>query len=129
MSYLLDTHVLIWLLAGSPDLSQHVLDILSDPRHAVSVSVASAWEMAIKVGLGKLELPPDVRHWLPGELAAADLSVLPVTLEHALGVERLPRHHADPFDRLLIAQARAGGHTLVSADRIFDRYDVPLLRC
>lgn len=129
MSFLLDTHILIWLLLGSPDLSQHVLDILSDPRHTVSVSVASAWEMAIKVGLGKLDLPPDLRHWLPGELAAAGLVVVPVSLEHALGVERLVRHHGDPFDRLLIVQAQMGGHTLASADHVFDRYDVSLLRC
>jgi PIN domain nuclease of toxin-antitoxin system len=129
VSFLLDTNILIWLLAGSARLHEDILTTLSDPAHTVYVSTVSAWEMAIKVGIGRLNVPPDLARWLPGALAAARVSVLPIDMVSALGVEQLPFHHADPFDRLLIAQARAGGHTLVSADRIFDRYDVPLLRC
>jgi PIN domain nuclease of toxin-antitoxin system len=87
--------------------------------------------MTIKVGLGKLELdlPPNLQEWLPTELDAAGIRLLPVALEHALGVEALPRHHRDPFDRLLIAQAMAHGLTIVTADHAFSLYDIPLLRC
>ena len=129
MKFLLDTHVLIWLLAGSTRVSPDLYDLLSNPVHAVYVSAASAWEIAIKVGLGKLEMPSNLEHWLPAEIAAAGLKVLPIQLDHALGVELLPRHHTDPFDRLLIAQAVAEDLTLVSADRAFDAYDVRLMRC
>jgi PIN domain nuclease of toxin-antitoxin system len=93
------------------------------------VSAASAWEIAIKAGLGKLDILPNLDHWLPAEIAAAGLTILPIQIEHALGVERQPRHHADPFDRLLIAQAVTDDLTLVSADRAFDAYGVRLLRC
>jgi PIN domain nuclease of toxin-antitoxin system len=129
MNFLLDTHVLLWLLAGSPRIGDDLYATLSDPRHTVYVSATSAWEIAIKVGLGKLDVPPDLHHWLPAEIAAAGLTVLPIGLDHALGVERLPSHHTDPFDRLLIAQAIADDLTLVSADRAFAAYDVRLLRC
>lgn len=129
MSFLIDTHVLLWLLAGSPRIGEDLLNTLVDPGHTVYVSAASAWEMAIKVGLGKLGVPPDLQDWLPAEIAAAGLTLLPIELEHALGVERLPRHHTDPFDRLLIAQAITDDLTLISADRAFEAYDVRLVRC
>ena len=129
MSFLLDTHVLLWLLAGSPRVGTALLTTLADPGNTVYVSAASAWEIAIKAGLGKLAVPPDLDHWLPAEIAAAGLTPLPIDLNHALGVERLPRHHTDPFDRLLIAQAIVDDITLVSADRAFDAYGVRLLRC
>lgn len=127
MSLLVDTHILIWLLAGSSHLSRDVQATLADRRNAVFLSVASTWEMAIKVGLGKLDLPPRLHAWLPAELDAAGLRLLPIDLEHTLGVETLPHHHRDPFDRLLIAQAIADGLTIVTADRVFGLYDVPLM--
>ena len=127
MRLLLDTHILIWLLAGSARIHPDLYDMLGDPRHTVYVSAVSAWEMAIKVGLGKLAVPPDLGTWLPREIAAAGLTVLPIQLEHTLGVERLPRHHTDPFNRLLIAQAQEDGLTLVSADCVFSQYDVQLI--
>jgi PIN domain nuclease of toxin-antitoxin system len=129
VSLLVDTNVLLWLLAGSTRLRQEIVDTLADPRNGVYVSTVSIWEVAIKVGIGRLNVPPDLARWLPRALVAARLSVLPIDMQSALGVEQLPFHHADPFDRLLIVQARLGGYTLVSADRIFDRYDVSLLRC
>ena len=74
-------------------------------------------------------MPSNLEHWLPAEIAAAGFKVLPIQLDHTLGVELLPHHHADPFDRLLIAQAVAEDLTLVSADRALDAYDVRLMRC
>jgi PIN domain nuclease of toxin-antitoxin system len=126
---LLDTHIVLWLLAGSPRILPDLYDMLADPRHTVFVSVVSAWEMAIKVGLGKLVVPLDLDRWLPGEIAAAGMTVLPIQLEHVVNVEQLPRHHTDPFDRLLIAQARVDGLSLVSADHVFSQYDVKLIAC
>jgi PIN domain nuclease of toxin-antitoxin system len=127
--FLLDTHVLLWLLAGSDRVSDQTREVLADPHNDVFVSAASAWEIAIKVGLRKLDVPPDVRSWLPSELAASRLATLPISLGHALGVERLPPHHADPFDRLLIAQALAEDMVLVSNDHQLERYEVRLMRC
>ena len=127
MSLLIDTHILIWLLAGSPYLTQDLQATLANRRNTLLLSVASTWEIAIKVGIGKLELPPHLDAWLPAELEATGLRLLPIHLEHTLGVEALPHHHRDPFDRLLIAQAITEGLTLVTADRVFGLYDVPLI--
>jgi PIN domain nuclease of toxin-antitoxin system len=124
---LLDTHIVLWLLAGSSRIPTDIYDVLADQRHTVYVSVASAWEMAINVGLGKLAIPPNLDQWLPVELAAAGMTVLPVQLDHVLGVEQLPRYHADPFDRLLIVQAQVEGLSLVSTDHVFSQYDVKLI--
>lgn len=129
MRYLLDTHVLLWLLAGSDRVSDATRNVLADPLNDVFVSAVNAWEIAIKVALGKLDAPSDVQGWLPMEVAASRLGVLPITLDHAVGVEHLPLHHADPFDRLLIAQAIAEGMTIVSDDRLFGQYGVRLMRC
>jgi PIN domain nuclease of toxin-antitoxin system len=103
--------------------------LLSDPSNLVYVSAVSGWEIAIKAALGKLLVPVDPRRWLPEQVRAANFTPLSVTLEHALGVSDLPRHHADPFDRLLLAQAVAEELTIVTGDRQFDAYGVPLVRC
>lgn len=127
MNLLVDTHVLIWLLAGSSQLPRDVTATLASRRNTLFLSVASTWEIAVKTSLGKLELPPQLDAWLPAEIDAAGLRLLPIDLEHTLGVEALPHHHRDPFDRLLIAQALVDGLTIVTADRVFALYDVPLI--
>ena len=127
MNLLIDTHIFIWLLVASSRLPDSVCAVLANRRNTVYLSVASTWEMAIKVGVGKLDLPPNLQDWLPAELDAADIRLLPIYLEHALGVETLPRHHRDPFDRLIVAQAILEGLTVVTADRTFGLYDVPIL--
>jgi PIN domain nuclease of toxin-antitoxin system len=128
VNLLIDTHILLWLLVGSPRVSSELLAILANRRNAVFLSVASTWEIAIKVGLGKLDLPSGLHTWLPAELDAADLRLLPISLAHSLGVAALPRHHRDPFDRLLIAQAVTDGLTIVTDDHVVGSYDVPLLQ-
>jgi PIN domain nuclease of toxin-antitoxin system len=125
---LLDTQVVIWFLASSARIGADVRATLVDRRNAVFVSVVTGWEMATKSGLGHVQVPPDLRFWLPGELEASGFVVLPISLDHALAVETLPLHHRDPFDRLLIAQARVEDMTLVTADQWFSQYDVRLLR-
>jgi PIN domain nuclease of toxin-antitoxin system len=93
------------------------------------VSVVSAWEIAIKVPSGKLPVPANLQAWLPARLVEDRYTVLDVTLQHTLQVEHLPRHHGDPFDRLLIAQAQIEGLTIVTADADFEKYSVAVLRC
>ena len=129
MNLLLDTHALLRFLGDDPRLQPATLKLLADPLNDVFVSAASAWEIAIKARLGKLPVPPNIAEWLPAQLVTNRLTPLPITIAHAAGVEHLPTHHADPFDRLLIAQARAEDLALVTGDRQFERYEVRLIAC
>jgi PIN domain nuclease of toxin-antitoxin system len=126
---LLDPSALLWRLTDSDRLSERARVAIASSRNRVFVSAASAWEIAIKVSLGRLEAPEDVASWLPMELATNRFSPLSIDLRHALEVERLPHHHTDPFDRLLIAQAMSEGLTMVTGDRQFGRYDVAIIWC
>ncbi len=129
MNLLLDTHALLWWLGDPERLSEAARQAIAAPHTAVYVSAASAWEIAIKTALGRLAVPSNTRDWLPQALVANRFTPLPITVDHALGVEHLPPHHADPFDRLLIAQALADDLTLVTSDPLLAPYGVPLLRC
>jgi PIN domain nuclease of toxin-antitoxin system len=121
MSLLVDTHVILWWLADDPTLSDELKDAL-DTEPDVRFSPASVWEVTIKQGLGKLKGPDD----LPERIRDCGLRELPVTSLHAMTAGRLPAVHRDPFDRLLIAQARSEGLTLVTRDRDIHRYDVAI---
>lgn len=123
MRLLLDTHVLLWALSNDPALSQAARTAIIDGRNEVLVSAVSAWEITIKKALGRLRAPDD----LPDQLAARRLVPLDVTIAHALAVGDLPAHHADPFDRLLIAQARTDRLTLVTRDPHIRLYEVETL--
>jgi PIN domain nuclease of toxin-antitoxin system len=127
MKLLLDTHTFLWLVEGSPNLSAAAQAALADPANDLFLSVASVWELVIKVGNGKLTLstPPDV--FVTRWTAAYQLDLLPIQAAHALAVLPLPAHHKDPFDRILLAQATVEGMTLVSGDGKFAPYGVPLL--
>ena len=129
MNLLLDTHALLWVMANDPRVRSQTLAALRSPDNQVYVSAASGWEIAIKVGLGKLRVPADVADWLPAELDYHRFSRLPIQLEHVLAVEHLPPHHRDPFDRLLIAQAQVEAFTLVTRDRQFRAYPVRTMPC
>jgi PIN domain nuclease of toxin-antitoxin system len=120
VTLLLDTHVVLWWLAEDDRLTPTMREAIADPARPVVVSAASAWEMAIKAGLGKLTIPGD----LAGELGRQGFGELPVTVEDGVAAGALPRHHADPFDRMLIAQAARRRFVLVTADRRFADYDV-----
>jgi PIN domain nuclease of toxin-antitoxin system len=120
MTLLLDTHVLLWWLADDPRLTPAMREAIADPSTAVMVSAASAWEVAIKAAAGKLTVPDG----LPQELARHGFDELPVTVEDGLAAGALPRHHGDPFDRMLIAQATRRRIVVVTADRRFADYDV-----
>lgn len=123
MRLLLDTHVFLWLLSEPERLGSH-LQYLEDPGNDLLLSAASSWEIAIKVGLGRLDLPEDPKRYVPERMRA--IGVLPLAIEHAhvLAVAELPLHHRDPFDRVLVAQARHLEIPIVTADPQFNRYDV-----
>lgn len=123
MQLLLDTHVLLWSLAGDDRLGDRAVDLIEDGRNVVYVSAASIWEISIKRSLGKLRVPGDV----PTEVDAASFIRLPISFEHAVEVAALPDLHADPFDRMLIAQARTDRLTLMTDDALMQRYDVQLI--
>lgn len=123
MKLLLDTHVLIWTLLERPRLSAAAVDAIGDESNEVFVSVVSAWEIEIKQAKGKLRIPDE----LGAGLAAQGFQVLPVALRHVLAVESLPRHHRDPFDRMLISQAQLEGMTFVTSDSEIRHYPVAVL--
>lgn len=123
MNLLLDTHILIWVFSRDPNLSRAATDAIRDGTNVVFVSAATAWEIAIKKSLGKLKVPGNYQEGL----ARYRFTPLSVTTEHALAVEHLPPHHKDPFDRLLIAQAKIEALTLVTSDPNMKTYGVPII--
>ncbi|HUE89738.1 MAG TPA: type II toxin-antitoxin system VapC family toxin [Vicinamibacterales bacterium] len=127
MTLLLDSQALVWWREGNRKLGPRARAAISQDAFGVLVSAASAWELAIKSATGKLTLRQPVERWLPAALDGSGFGTLAVTVEHALAVTSLPFHHADPFDRLLIAQAQLEHLTIVTADSAFEDYDVKLL--
>lgn len=124
MSLLLDTHVWLWWLTDDPRLSATAREAIADPAATVQVSAASLWEISIKEALGRIQLRGVD---LVAEIEDGGFAELPVRARHGLAAGRLPRHHDDPFDRMLVAQGRLEGLTLVTADRDLSAYDVDLL--
>jgi PIN domain nuclease of toxin-antitoxin system len=123
MRLLLDTHTLIFAIDHRERLSRCVTDLLLDPDVERWVSTASLWEIAIKIRKGKLVMPTD-RAYYHAHIEALNALVLPVEMRHVLAWMELPLHHGDPFDRLLIAQAREDRLTLATEDPQFAAYDV-----
>jgi PIN domain nuclease of toxin-antitoxin system len=123
MNLLLDTHALLWWLDDSRALSRRARSAIGEGRNIVCVSAATAWEISIKQALGKLEAPEDLEE----ALSVNRFYPLPIAVTHAISAGRLPRHHDDPFDRMLIAQAQLERLTVVTHDRRFQAYGVPLL--
>jgi PIN domain nuclease of toxin-antitoxin system len=122
--YLLDTHTLIWWVDNSDKISPKVRKILSNASNICYFSLASSWEMSIKSSIGKLKLSVSVCDYVVQHLSLNDFKQLNITLNHVTAVESLPWHHRDPFDRLLLAQAIQEKLVILSADKMFDRYDI-----
>lgn len=124
MNLLLDTHVLLWWLADGPKLGGPARDAIAAAENDCIVSAATIWEIAIKSALGKIEVPADIEELLAHE----GFSSLGVSAEHAWEAGRLPPVHRDPFDRMLVAQCKIEGLTLVTHDATLGRYSVPILQ-
>jgi PIN domain nuclease of toxin-antitoxin system len=120
---LLDTHVLIWWLQASPELSDDLRDRINTELD-VYVSAASVWELSIKQAAGKVKLPANLLEWIE----RGGLSELPIRMPHADLAGRLPAIHRDPFDRMLVAQALVERLTLVTRDGLIQQYDVPFIK-
>lgn len=129
MKCLLDTSVFLWSLAAEHKLNQKAKDILTSPATELYFSAASSWEIAIKSALGSLTLPSAPSELVPQALRSWAIRSLNITHEHALRTGELPAHHRDPFDRLLIAQALEEKLTLLTADRVFQKYKLDLIFC
>lgn len=121
MRLLLDTHVLLWWLADDRKLSKEARTMISDANHQVLVSAATVWEIAIKAGLGRIEIELDD---LEDAIPKSGFEPLPISVQHAVRVGRLPGIHRDPFDRMLVAQAGVEELRLVTHDRVFERYSL-----
>jgi PIN domain nuclease of toxin-antitoxin system len=129
VKYLLDTNVFLWG-AGTPDkLNQQATRLLSSLSSELYLSAASSWEMAIKFALGSLPLPKPPWQFIPQAMRVMSLLSLDITHLHSVAAGQLPRHHRDPFDRMLIAQASSEEMVLLTADNVFAKYDVETLFC
>lgn len=127
MKLLLDTHALLWTLYDNPRLGLRTRRALNSDESQVWISAATAWEIATKCSLGRLALQDVPERVLPAAMRKSGFQELAVTIEHALAVLALPRHHSDPLDRLLIAQAQIEGLTIVTADAAFESYNVAII--
>jgi len=124
MKYLLDTHTALWLFEGNANLPQHARDIIFDAGNQIYISIASAWEVAIKVSLSKLDLDGGVEIFL-AKIAENHINLLGVRGKYLEVVERLPLIHRDPFDRMIVATAKTEQLTLITIDENIQKYDIP----
>lgn len=124
MRLILDTHAFLWWIVDSPQLPSRVRDVMRNPANELFLSVASAWEIAIKVNLGRLRLPDRPDRFIPGQLMKNAIEPLPVEMSHALHVSRLPAIHRDPFDRIIIAQSILEKMPVVTRDSDIAKYKI-----
>ena len=122
MKYLLDTHAFLWWNLDDPQLSEQAREIIANGENEIFISAASAWEIAIKTAKGRLVLPEEPAQYLANRMSQYHFQSLPVQISHAVHVYGLPDHHADPFDRLLMAQAITENMSIISADGAFRNY-------
>ena len=124
MRFLLDTHVFLWFITDDPRLSGYARTLIEDELNERLLSIASIWEIAIKVSIGKLPLTQSLETFLPDQMRQNGITPLPLELSHVYRVSTLPVHHRDPFDRLLVAQCLIEQLPLLSADQAFDSYGI-----
>jgi PIN domain nuclease of toxin-antitoxin system len=127
LTYLLDTHVWLWMLADPSRIQADLLAEIASSRTRLLLSAASSWEIAIKWSAGRLTLPEPPDAYVPSRMQRTGVAGLAVEHTHTLQVANLPPHHRDPFDRLLVAQAQVERLTILTADPLFDAYDVPVI--
>lgn len=124
MRYLLDTHALLWFISEDKKLSDRAHRLILDSSSEIFLSIASLWEIAIKVNIGKLALDEPFEQLFPKELHFHKIKILDITVDNLVQLTTLPPHHRDPFDRLIIAQALVESLPIIGVDRTFDTYDI-----
>ena len=127
MKALLDTHVFLWWINDDPRLSDAARELIGNGESALFLSAASGWEIAIKMRLGRLEVQGDPEQFIFEQLALNDITVLPISMSHALRTAALPDHHRDPFDRMLVAQSQIEQLPIVTTDPLITRYAVEVI--
>jgi PIN domain nuclease of toxin-antitoxin system len=127
MRYLLDTHTFLWWNMDDTQLGSFAKELISDSSNEIFLSAASAWEIAIKAARGRLTLPEDPTRYISNRLSLHGFQALPVQIHHAAQVYKLPMHHSDPFDRLLIAQSQVESMPLISVDADMRKYEVKVV--
>ena len=124
MKLLLDTQAFLWFVLNDRALSQAACDLIVDPLNDILLSPASYWEIAIKISIGKYEIPGNFETWIEHQIQVNELEILPIKVAHAAAIVTLPFHHKDPFDRLLIAQALTEKIPIISVDVVLNHYAV-----
>jgi PIN domain nuclease of toxin-antitoxin system len=127
MKYLIDTHVLLWLATDNPALSKKVKRIFLNEENEIYLSFASIWEMAIKMSLNKLTLKLPLKKFIEEHIVGNGIKLLEIKVNHLLEIEKLPFHHHDPFDRLIISQSIAESIPIITSDTNFDDYDIKVI--
>ena len=127
MRLLLDTHTFLWFIGGDSKLSSAAKGLIEDPNNERLLSVASLWEMAIKVSLGRLSVPQPFSQLIDAHVKGNAMTVHPISAQHLDELARLPFHHKDPFDRLIIAQGIVENVSIVSRDKVFEHYPITCL--
>jgi len=124
---LLDTHAFLWWITDDAKLSKFAREIMGDGENTLFLSAASAWEIAIKARLGRLKIPAQPDRFIAEQMQQNAMQALPIQISHTLHVYHLPKHHQNPFDRMLVAQARLEDLTLLSSDQHMRKYDVEII--
>ena len=124
MKYLIDTHTLLWSAGNSPRLSSKVKKIYLNPNNDIYLSLASIWELSIKIGLNKINLSIPLKKFVDIHILGNNIEILNINLNHIYRIEKLPLHHRDPFDRLIISQAIEENLPIIGNDKIFDNYKI-----
>lgn len=124
MNFILDTHVFIWWTLTPEKLSSTVIDLINNEDNGLLLSIASIWEMQIKITIGKLHFDESLSEVVSSQRDINDVQILPVELEHIWQLDNLQLYHKDPFDRMLIAQALTENISIISIDSVFDQYPV-----
>ncbi|AMM40596.1 twitching motility protein PilT [Candidatus Desulfofervidus auxilii] len=127
MRVLLDTHTFLWWISNDTRLSSRALEVISNGNNELLLSAASGWEIAIKVRLGRLQLPYEPERFIPEQLVINAIQSLPIKISHALHTYSLPIYHRDPFDRIIIAQAQLEGLPILTSDPQIAKYKVEII--
>ena len=124
MKFLIDTHTLLWIVTNDKKLSKTANKLYLNSENLIFVSLASIWEMAIKISLKKLSIEEPLKDFIHTQIKRNDIRILNIEPEHILLLENLPFHHRDPFDRLIISQSMSENIPLLSSDKVFDFYPI-----
>ena len=124
MKYLIDTHALLWIVTKNKKLSKKVKDIYLNSENQIFISLASLWEMAIKINLKKLSINEPLKDFVKNQIKSNDINILDIKTKHILLLENLPYYHKNPFDRLIISQSINEQIPLLSFDKVFDKYSI-----